>query len=94
MKKQLNKVKGHIIDDILYKTEKQAVKFWKHGGYGVKVADLHNVLGVVIDTQYDGKLYTPVSNLEEHGIPHTFFDKAGKPEKQLILPVSYWKKVS
>lgn len=82
-------MKGRVLDGILYKNDRQAVKFWKYGGYGVKVADLHNVVGVVIDTQYDGKLYTSVSNLEEHGIPHVF----GESEKQLILPVEHWRRV-
>lgn len=84
--KKLPKVKGRVIDGILYKNSKQAIKFWKHDGYGIKLADLHNIQGVVIDTQYDGKLYASLTTLEEHGIPHTFGD-----EKQLILPVKHWR---
>ena len=87
------KVHGRVVDGILYKTAKQAKKFWKHEGYGVAVADTHNVQGIVIQTQYDGKLYTNVPNLEEHGIAHTFIDPKGKEEKQLILPVQYWREV-
>lgn len=89
MKKPVNKVRGRVIDGILQKTSKQAIKFWKYNGYGIRVSDLHNVEGVVIETEYDGKLYTNISNLEEHGIEHTYKDE----EKQLILPVRYWRKV-
>ena len=82
------KVKGVVRDNILYKNGKQALKFWKYDGYGVKVEDLHEVNGVVLDTKYDGRLYAPVSVLREHGIQHFFGD-----EEQLILELNHWKGV-
>lgn len=86
-------MKGRVVDNILYKNGRKVVKFWKHDGYGLNVADLHEVNGVVIDSQYDGKLYTSTSNLYEHGISHTFINKSGRAEQQLILPVQYWREV-
>jgi hypothetical protein len=83
-----HKVHGRVIDNILHKDGKKVVKFWKHDGYGIDVRDLHNVNGVVLDTQYDGKLYASTSTLREYGIDHMF-----KDEKQLILPVKHWRKV-
>lgn len=82
-------VKGRVVDDILYKNVRQAVKFYKYDGYGIKISDMHNIIGIVIETKYDGKLYTSISNLWEHGIPHIF----NEDERQLILPVKYWRGV-
>jgi len=84
-----HQVKGRVLDGILYKNSRQAVKFWQHDGYGIKVRDLHNVDGVVIDTRYDGKLYASATTIQEYGIPHTF----NGDEEQLILKVKYWRGV-
>lgn len=81
-------MKGRVLDNILYKDLKKTKKFFKYDGYGINTADLHEVLGVVIETKYDGKLYTSVSNLEENGIPWDF-----NGERQLILPVKFWRNV-
>lgn len=82
------KTRGRVLEGVLQKNQRQAKKFWKYDGYGVKVADLHEVTGVLLDTMYDGRLYVPLSTLRQHGIQHWFGD-----EEQLILPVQYWKKV-
>lgn len=83
------KPKGSIRDGILYKTPTQAVKFWAKDGYGIRVADLHNVEGVILDTKYDGKLYAPTWLIEQEGEEHMFGD-----EKQLILKTEKWRVVS
>ena len=89
MKKKAPKVHGRIEDGILIKDGKKVVKFWKHNGYGIAVTDLvGGVNGVILDTQYDGKLYSSVDNLFENGIRHQFGE-----EKQVILPVQYWRRV-
>lgn len=79
---------GVVRDNILYKNGKQAIKFWKYDGYGVNVADLHEVNGIVLDTKYNGRIYAPVSVLREHGIHHWFGD-----EEQLVLKVEFWKEI-
>lgn len=86
-------IKGRVLDNILHKNIKQALKFFKHNGYGVRVADLHEVNGVLLDTKYDGRLYAPVSLLYKYGIEHTFVNKSGEEEKQLVMPVEYWREV-
>jgi hypothetical protein len=88
MKKPQHRVHGRIVDGILHKDGNKVVKFWKHNGYGIDVRDLHNILGVVLDTQYDGKLYASLSTIEANGIDNMFGE-----EKQLILPVEHWRKV-
>lgn len=85
------KVHGRIEDGILIKEGKKVVKFFKYDGYGIAVSDLvGGVSGVVVDSQYDGKLYTSVDNLLDNGIRHTF-ENNGKEERQIILPVQYWR---
>lgn len=82
-------MKGHAQEGVLYKSKRQTQKFWKYKGYGINTADLANVTDIVIETEYDGKLHTTVSNLRENGIAHHF-----KDEKQLILPVEHWGKAN
>lgn len=90
MKKQFLKPPKHgrVVDGVLQKGGTAVVKFWAFDGYGINVADLHEVTGVLLDTKYDGRLYTPLSVLREHGIEHDF-----NGEKQLILKVEYWRKI-
>lgn len=83
------KVHGRIEDGVLVKDGKKVVKFWKHDGYGIAISDLvGGVSGVILDSQYDGKLYSSVDNLFENGIRHDF-----NGEKQIILPVQFWRGV-
>lgn len=87
--KKAHKVHGRVEDGILVKDGKKVVKFWKHNGYGIDIDDLTGgVNGVVLETQYDGKLYSSVSNLFENGIRHDF-----QGEKQIILPLEFWRGV-
>lgn len=81
-------MKGRVDEHILHKRGRQVQKFFKHNGYGINVDDLHEINGIVLETKYDGKLFTSVSNLRENGITHYFGE-----EKQLILPVQYWRQV-
>ena len=89
-----HKVHGRIEDGILIKDGNKVVKFFKHNGYGIAITDLiGGVSGVVLDTQYDGKLYSSVDNLFEHGIRHNFVNHKGEEERQIILPVERWRGV-
>lgn len=79
---------GVVRGKMLEKTGKQVIKYWKHNGYAVSEADLEQVHGVKLHTQYDGILYAPRHLFYRHGIPNVY-----KGEKQLILPVEHWEQI-
>lgn len=79
-------MKGTIIDNNLVKKGKQVVKYWKHNGYAVAEKDLEQIQGVILHTQYDGKLYARRDMFYRNGIENTY-----NGEKQIVLPTKYWE---
>ncbi len=79
-------MKGTVIDNNLVKRGKQVQKYWKHNGYAVATRDLEQIQGVVLHTEYDGKLYARRDQFYADGIENTY-----NGEQQLILPTKYWE---
>jgi hypothetical protein len=79
-------MRGKIINHVLVKTGKQVQKFWKHKGYAVAVADLEEVRGVKLHTEYDGILYARRDQFYKNGIENVY-----NGEQQLVLPTKHWE---